>query len=56
VKNNKYYSFCWLLVLLLIFNSQAKDKPLKIFILAGQSNMQGTGQRILNLLSYLLVF
>ncbi|MCM8524982.1 MAG: sialate O-acetylesterase [Lentisphaeraceae bacterium] len=41
--NNKYYSFCWLLVLLLIFNSQAKEKPLKVFILAGQSNMQGTG-------------
>ena len=32
-----------LLSLLLSFSVQSKDKPLKIFILAGQSNMQGTG-------------
>ncbi len=39
------YRLLSLAVLVLLLNSlQAKEKPLKVFILVGQSNMQGTGR------------
>ena len=43
MRNLKHSAIFILLCLVPLISIQAKDKPLKIFILAGQSNMQGTG-------------
>lgn len=43
IKNSKLKAVLVFCALIFFTSIQAKDKPLKVFILVGQSNMQGTG-------------